>query len=123
MRQVALVAGSVIVSTAQEIALIEARKAAEMFRKVEVPVLGLLENMASFVCPKCAQQTRLFASDLKLKAMAEKLNIDLLGMIWLLVYFLICLKTCSIFNKFDSSWYDSETVFFRKHPHGTTAGH
>lgn len=43
-----------IVSTPQDIALLDARKGAEMFRKVEVPVLGLVQNMSVYVCPKCA---------------------------------------------------------------------
>lgn len=45
--------GAVIVSTPQDIALLDARKGAEMFRKVEVPVLGLVQNMSVYVCPKC----------------------------------------------------------------------
>jgi ATP-binding protein involved in chromosome partitioning len=52
----------VIVSTPQDIALLDARKGLNMFRKVDVPVLGIVENMASFVCPKCGHETAIFRS-------------------------------------------------------------
>jgi ATP-binding protein involved in chromosome partitioning len=55
-------AGAVIVSTPQDVALIDARKGLAMFRKMEVPVLGLVENMATFVCPSCGQETAIFRS-------------------------------------------------------------
>ena len=54
--------GAVIVTTPQDVALIDARKGLAMFRKVDVPVLGLIENMASFVCPKCGHETAIFRS-------------------------------------------------------------
>ena len=50
--QTVALAGAVIVTTPQEVALIDARKAASMFYRVNVPVLGLIENMSYFVCPK-----------------------------------------------------------------------
>ncbi len=50
--QTVALAGAVIVTTPQEVALIDARKAASMFSRVNVPVLGLIENMSYFVCPK-----------------------------------------------------------------------
>jgi ATP-binding protein involved in chromosome partitioning len=53
-------AGAVIVTTPQDVALIDARKGLAMFRKVNVPVLGLIENMASFVCPNCGHETAIF---------------------------------------------------------------
>jgi len=53
-------AGAVIVSTPQDVALIDARKGLAMFRKVEVPVLGMVENMATFVCPHCGEATDVF---------------------------------------------------------------
>ena len=53
-------AGGVIVSTPQDVALIDARKGLAMFRKVNVPVLGLVENMSTFVCPKCGERTDIF---------------------------------------------------------------
>jgi ATP-binding protein involved in chromosome partitioning len=53
-------AGAVIVSTPQDLALIDARKGLNMFRKVNVPVLGLVENMSTFVCPHCGQPSNIF---------------------------------------------------------------
>ena len=55
-------AGAVIVSTPQDVALIDARKGLAMFRKMEVPVLGLVENMSTFVCPSCGHETAIFRS-------------------------------------------------------------
>uniref|UniRef100_A0A673WPA1 Iron-sulfur cluster transfer protein NUBPL n=1 Tax=Salmo trutta TaxID=8032 RepID=A0A673WPA1_SALTR len=57
------IAGAVIVSTPQDIALLDARRGAEMFRKVNVPVLGIVQNMSVFQCPKCNHQTHIFESD------------------------------------------------------------
>ncbi|MEO7793370.1 MAG: P-loop NTPase, partial [Thermoanaerobaculia bacterium] len=56
------VAGAVIVSTPQDVALVDARKGLAMFRKMNVPVLGLVENMSTFVCPKCGHETHVFRS-------------------------------------------------------------
>jgi ATP-binding protein involved in chromosome partitioning len=53
-------AGVVIVSTPQDIALIDARKGLAMFQKVNVPVLGIIENMSGFVCPHCGEGTDIF---------------------------------------------------------------
>lgn len=52
--------GAVIVSTPQDIALIDARKAVSMFRKVQVPILGLIENMSLYVCPSCGHEEHVF---------------------------------------------------------------
>ncbi len=52
--------GAVIVSTPQDIALIDARKGLAMFRKVEVPVIGIIENMSGFACPHCGEVTDVF---------------------------------------------------------------
>ncbi|HEX9669376.1 MAG TPA: Mrp/NBP35 family ATP-binding protein [Thermoanaerobaculia bacterium] len=54
--------GAVIVTTPQDVALIDARKGLAMFRKVNVPVVGIVENMATFVCPHCGQSTDIFKS-------------------------------------------------------------
>ncbi|MCB1784336.1 MAG: Mrp/NBP35 family ATP-binding protein [Alphaproteobacteria bacterium] len=54
------VSGAVVVSTPQDIALIDARKAVEMFRKTDVPVLGVVENMSSYVCPSCGHEAHIF---------------------------------------------------------------
>jgi len=53
-------AGAVIVTTPQDVALIDARKGLAMFRKVKVPVLGIVENMSGFVCPHCGGETHVF---------------------------------------------------------------
>jgi ATP-binding protein involved in chromosome partitioning len=52
--------GAVIVSTPQDIALIDARKGLAMFEKVAVPVIGIIENMSTFVCPHCGEETDVF---------------------------------------------------------------
>ncbi|HXZ67899.1 MAG TPA: Mrp/NBP35 family ATP-binding protein, partial [Alphaproteobacteria bacterium] len=54
------VSGAVVVSTPQDIALIDARKAAAMFEKVHVPILGIVENMSYFVCPHCGGRSDIF---------------------------------------------------------------
>ncbi len=53
MAQQVPLSGAIIVSTPQDLALIDARKGLNMFRKVDVPVLGIIENMILFICPKC----------------------------------------------------------------------
>ncbi len=60
MAQQAPLAGAVIVSTPQDIALIDARRAIAMFQKVNIPLLGLIENMSSFCCPTCNHVTPIF---------------------------------------------------------------
>ncbi|WP_375570204.1 Mrp/NBP35 family ATP-binding protein [Ahrensia marina] len=52
--------GAVIVSTPQDLALIDARKGVAMFQKVEVPILGIVENMSSYVCPQCGHEAHIF---------------------------------------------------------------
>ena len=54
------VSGAVIVSTPQRVALADAQKGVKMFQRVEIPILGLIENMSSFVCPKCQETTHVF---------------------------------------------------------------
>src|SRR4051794_3080377 len=60
MAQQAPLAGAVIVSTPQDIALIDARRAIAMFQKVNIPLLGLIENMSGFCCPACNEMTPIF---------------------------------------------------------------
>ncbi len=55
-------AGAVIVTTPQDIALLDARKGIEMFRKVEIPVLGIIENMSTHVCSNCGHEEAIFGS-------------------------------------------------------------
>lgn len=54
--------GAIIVTTPQELAVIDARKGIVMFQKVDVPVLGLVENMSYFVCGHCGERTEIFSS-------------------------------------------------------------
>ena len=57
------VTGAVIVTTPQDIALLDARKGVKMFEKVGVPILGLVENMAVYVCPNCGHSEHIFGAD------------------------------------------------------------
>jgi ATP-binding protein involved in chromosome partitioning len=70
--------GAVIVSTPQDIALLDARKGLNMFRKVDVPVFGVIENMSYFMCPHCNERTEIFSHG-GAKDEAGKLGIDFLG--------------------------------------------
>eukprot|EP00741_Cyanophora_paradoxa_P019441 tig00021127_g18768.t1 len=74
------VAGAVIVSTPQDVALIDAVRGAHMFRKVNVPILGLVENMSMFHCPSCGHESAIFGSG-GAQAKAAELGIDFLGRI------------------------------------------
>jgi ATP-binding protein involved in chromosome partitioning len=78
MAQRVPLAGAVIVSTPQDIALIDARKGLNMFRKVDVPVLGLIENMSYFCCPNCGHRSEIFGHG-GAKREAERLEMDFLG--------------------------------------------
>jgi ATP-binding protein involved in chromosome partitioning len=78
MAQRVPLAGAVIVSTPQDIALIDARKGLNMFRKVDVPVLGIVENMSFFVCPHCGGRSDIFAHG-GARREAEKLGTPFLG--------------------------------------------
>lgn len=71
-------AGAVIVSTPQDIALLDARKGLNMFRKVEVPVLGIIENMSYFMCPHCGERSEIFSHG-GAKEEALRLGVDFLG--------------------------------------------
>ncbi|XP_071414066.1 iron-sulfur cluster transfer protein NUBPL isoform X2 [Pithys albifrons albifrons] len=72
------IAGAVIISTPQDVALLDAHKGAEMFRKVHVPVLGLVQNMSVFQCPKCKHETHIFGAD-GVRDLAKALGLDILG--------------------------------------------
>jgi ATP-binding protein involved in chromosome partitioning len=78
MAQQVPLAGAVIVSTPQDLALIDARRGVEMFKRVNVPVLGIIENMSYFVCPKCGERTDIFSHGGAHKE-AEKLGVPFLG--------------------------------------------
>ncbi|MBE9606190.1 Mrp/NBP35 family ATP-binding protein [Acetobacteraceae bacterium H6797] len=70
--------GAVIVSTPQDIALIDARRGIRMFEKVNVPILGLIENMSYFCCPNCNHRSDIFGHG-GAKAEAERLGAEFLG--------------------------------------------
>jgi ATP-binding protein involved in chromosome partitioning len=78
MAQQVPLAGAVIVSTPQDLALIDARRGVEMFKRVNVPVLGIIENMSYFVCPKCGERHDIFGHGGARKE-AEKLGVPFLG--------------------------------------------
>jgi ATP-binding protein involved in chromosome partitioning len=78
MAQQVPLAGAVIVSTPQDLALIDARRGVEMFKRVNVPVLGIIENMSYFVCPKCGERHDIFGHGGAHKE-AEKLGVPFLG--------------------------------------------
>ena len=78
MAQKVPLTGAVIVSTPQDIALLDARKAINMFRKVDVPILGVVENMSYFCCPNCGHRAEIFAHG-GARACAEKFGVDFLA--------------------------------------------
>jgi len=78
MAQNTSMSGAVIVSTPQDIALLDARKGITMFEKVDVPVLGIIENMSSFACPECGHESHIFGHG-GAKACAEELGATFLG--------------------------------------------
>jgi ATP-binding protein involved in chromosome partitioning len=78
MSQQVPLTGAVIVSTPQDIALLDARKGLNMFRRVDVPVLGIIENMSYFVCPHCQGRSDIFSHG-GARREAEKLGMEFLG--------------------------------------------
>lgn len=72
------VAGSVIVTTPQDISLIDARKGLAMFRKVSIPVLGVIENMSTHICSNCGHEEAVFGSGGG-ERMADEYSVELLG--------------------------------------------
>ena len=78
MAQQVPLTGAVIVSTPQDIALLDARKGLNMFRKVDVPVLGIVENMSLFICPNCGHESHIFSHG-GARDIAAKLGMDFLG--------------------------------------------
>jgi ATP-binding protein involved in chromosome partitioning len=70
--------GAVVVCTPQEVALLDAVKAIAMFRKVNIPILGMVENMSGFICPDCGKRYDIFGSG-GARRRAEELNVPFLG--------------------------------------------
>jgi ATP-binding protein involved in chromosome partitioning len=71
-------AGAVIVSTPQDLALIDARRGIAMFRRVDVPILGLIENMSYFLCPHCGERSDIFSHGGARKE-ADRWSVQFLG--------------------------------------------
>ncbi|WP_375464735.1 P-loop NTPase [uncultured Methylobacterium sp.] len=78
MAQATPLSGAVIVSTPQDLALIDARRGVTMFKKVAVPILGVIENMATFVCPNCGHESHIFGHG-GARAEAQRLGVPFLG--------------------------------------------
>jgi ATP-binding protein involved in chromosome partitioning len=76
--QKAKVSGAVIVSTPQDIALIDALKAIDMFRKTQTPIFGVIENMSTFCCPNCQHETPIFGHG-GARREAQRLGLPFLG--------------------------------------------
>jgi len=76
--QNAQVDGAVIVSTPQDVAFLDAKKAIGMFGTVKVPILGIIENMSSFLCPGCGKETQIFGHG-GVKAAAQRMELPFLG--------------------------------------------
>ncbi len=78
LSQTAEVNGAIVVSTPQDLALIDARKAFDMFAKTNTPVLGVVENMSYFICPNCGEQSNLFGHG-GAKEIAQQRGLPFLG--------------------------------------------
>ena len=70
--------GAVVVSTPQDVALLDVRKALDMFAKLKVPVLGMVENMSAYICPNCGHEAHIFGHG-GARAEAERLGLPFLG--------------------------------------------
>ncbi len=103
--------GSLIVSTPQDVALLDARKTIKFSQKMNVPVLGIIENMSTFVCPHCGKETNIFAG-LGIEKAAKDFNLDILGNIPIDVDIV---KTGDSGNSYLESFQDSQPAKeFRK---------
>jgi len=70
--------GAIIVSTPQDIAFLDAKKAIGMFRAVQVPILGVIENMSSFICPNCGFESPIFGRG-GVRRATQSMNLQFLG--------------------------------------------
>jgi Mrp family chromosome partitioning ATPase len=76
------VSGAIIVSTPQEISLLDVRKEINFCQKLKIPIIGVVENMSGFVCPNCKNESKIFkATSGGCEKMAEEMNIPFLGSI------------------------------------------
>jgi ATP-binding protein involved in chromosome partitioning len=71
-------AGAIVVSTPQDVALIDARRAIDMFAKLKTPILGLVENMSTYICPNCGHEAHLFGHG-GVAAEARRIGVPFLG--------------------------------------------
>ncbi|MCL5775641.1 Mrp/NBP35 family ATP-binding protein [Limibaculum sp. FT325] len=78
LSQKAQVTGAIVVSTPQDIALLDARKAINMFEKTGIPLLGIVENMSAYICPNCGHEAHIFGHG-GARAEASKLGVPFLG--------------------------------------------
>jgi ATP-binding protein involved in chromosome partitioning len=78
LAQKAEVSGAIVVSTPQDVALLDARKALNMFQKMNVRVLGMIENMSTYICPNCGHEAHIFGHG-GARADAERLGVPFLG--------------------------------------------
>lgn len=75
------VKGAIVVTTPQKVALADAKKAVTMFKAVNIPIIGCIENMGAFSCPKCSTETRVFGDKDTVKTLASELDVPFLGSI------------------------------------------
>jgi len=80
LSQTVFVAGAIVVTTPQQVSLSDTRRAIAMYRKLEIPILGLVENMSHFVCPSCRHESDIFGSGGGEK-LAEEMQVQFLGRI------------------------------------------
>lgn len=78
LAQKASLAGSIVVTTPQDIALLDAQRAIEMFKKVNIPITGIVENMAMHICPQCGHKEAIFGQG-GAKRLADDYHVKLLG--------------------------------------------
>ncbi|KAI8057795.1 P-loop containing nucleoside triphosphate hydrolase protein [Syncephalis plumigaleata] len=76
--QQARLKGAVIISTPQDVALADAKKGVAMFEKVNIPILGMIQNMSYFTCPCCSTKSHIFGTE-GVRRLADKMNLPLLG--------------------------------------------
>ncbi|KAI9203801.1 P-loop containing nucleoside triphosphate hydrolase protein, partial [Polychytrium aggregatum] len=76
--QLVPLSGAIIVSTPQDVALLDVKKGINMFKKVDVPILGLIQNMSYFICPNCSHPSHIFGKD-GVAQTSKDLNIAMLG--------------------------------------------
>ena len=72
------VTGAIVVSTPQDVALLDAVKAMDMFKTLNTPILGLIENMSTYICPSCGHEAHLFGHG-GVAAEAERMDVPFLG--------------------------------------------